>query len=258
MRLRQCSRVLGALGMLLSLHVACRRGTSCCFACFQAVLCHCHEKCCLLPLKGSQPLVCKYVHACLWPLSTRPAASPTRFCACPHPSTSFWRVQEAGSRSAAAVRSAPGVLGDKMWSAVEYVLDSLRGAAGYATGTARAAANAPRQALESAAAQFDEGFHRSDGNPNPGEGAGARGGDHAHRTYADAVKAGEIGSGQPGGREALEQGKVPEQGGGGRTGGSSVLGKAGEAARHVQDTAEHLASKARSARTFTARQQRSG
>ena len=190
--------------------------------------------------------------------STRPAALPEQYtCACPHPRT-CWRGQEAGSCSAAAVRSAPGVLGDKMWSAVEYVLDSLRGAAGYATGTARAAANAPRRALESAAAQFDEGFHRSDGNPSPGEGAGARGGGAAQRSYADAVKAGEPGSGQPGDRETLEQGKGPEQGSGGRTGGSSVLGKAGEAARHVQDTAEHLASKARLARTFTPGQRVAG
>ena len=163
-------------------------------------------------------------------------------------------LQEAGIRSAAAVRSAPGVLGDKIWSALEYVVDSVRGATGYATNTARAAANAPRRALESAAAQFDEGFHKSDANPSPDEGPGVAGGAHAQRSYADALREGETGSGQPGDRETLEQGKAPGQGGGGRTGGSSVLSKAGEAARHVQDTAEHLAGKVRSAGLPTAGQ----
>jgi len=69
-------------------------------------------------------------------------------------------AQEAGSKTAAAVRGAPGAAAHGIYATGERALDSLRAAAGYVTGTARHAAGAPKRALDAAVHQLDEGFHK--------------------------------------------------------------------------------------------------
>ncbi len=71
-------------------------------------------------------------------------------------------MQAVGSKTVAAVAGAPRAAAHGVYGAAQYAVDTLKDAAGYVTGTARAAAAAPRRALDVAAAQLDEGYRKAD------------------------------------------------------------------------------------------------